>query len=172
MSGPEDVQDLHPRDGGFETVAPLGTDQGGEVLSRSRPTATGRIKHSADSLEADVERFTDGLRRKYPGRIARRPKAFKSRVVSLVKQSLPPYPKPSGRPRNLRVTRAAEMYVEQLREMNRGRRKRVTWIPIARACITGFDQTRSEYVRRSKLDTLRDAVYARRRARKSKKPSR
>jgi len=166
LSGPEDVQDLRPRDGGFETVAPPDTDQGGEVLSLSRPTA------SADSLEADIERFTEGLRRKYPSRIARRPKAFKSRVVSLVKQNLPPHPKPSGRPKNLRVTRAAEMYAEQLREMKRGRRKRVNWIPIAKACIAGFDQIRSEYARRRKLDTLRDAVYARRRARKSKKPSR
>jgi hypothetical protein len=57
------------------------------------------------------------------------------------------------------------MYAEQQREIKLGRRKRVNWIPIAKSCIAGFDRMiRSEYVRRRKLDTLRDAVYARRRA--------
>ena len=171
MTGPEDPQDLRPLGEGLGTLLPPTTAQTGEVAPSIRATAT-RRKRSPDSLDADVEQFVEGLRRKYPSRIARRPKAFKSRVLSLVKASLPPYSKPSGRPRHLRVTRAAEMYAAQEREMQLGRRKRVNWNPIAKACIAGFDKIRTEYARRCKLDTLRDAVYGRRRPRKSKKPSR
>jgi hypothetical protein len=124
-------------------------------------------KRSADSLDTDIDALVAALREKHATRIARRPHAFKRRVLSLIKSKLPPLPKPSGRPRNLRVTHAAEMYAEQLRERQLGTRARVNWIPIAKACIPGFHGIRSEYVRRGKLGTLRDAVYARRRAKRA-----
>ena len=115
------------------------------------------------SLETDVRQFSDHLLRRYVTRIKRRRNAFKSRVLALVRLNLPPYPKPRGRPRQLRVTRAAEMYAKQLREKDEGTRKHITWQPIARRCIAGFAKIRSDTLRRAEIGRLRDAVYARRR---------
>jgi hypothetical protein len=125
-----------------------------------RPAGAHRTKAS---LEADARQFSDDLLRRYGTRIKRRPKAFKSRVLALIRLNLPPYPKPRGRPRQLRVTRAAEMYAKQLRERDAGTRKQITWQPIARRCVAGFAKIRSAALRRAEIGRLRDAVYARRR---------
>lgn len=139
MSGPEDVQHH------------LGRQARLESPTRSR-----------SSLVADVQRFVDGLLQEHANRIKRRSSAFKKRVLALVGQRLPPYPKPSGRPQKPWITKAAEMYADQRREMKRGERKKVNWNPIAHACIHDFAKIRSAYKRRAEIDKLRDAVYRRR----------
>ena len=121
------------------------------------------------SLETAVRRFTETLNRDYANRIKRRPEAFRSRVIALVRLNLPPHPKPSGRPQQPRITRAVEMYATQLLEKQRGSRKRINWNAIAKNCIPGYVKIRSEYKRRVEIDRLRDGVYGRRRLGKRKK---
>ena len=133
LSGPEDVQ--------------------------AHPLEATRLR---SSLAADVQRFVDNLLTGHANRVNRRPKAFKKRVLALVGQRLPPYPRPSGRPQQPWITKAAAMYADQLRDIRQGGRKRVNWNPIANACIPGFPKIRSAYRRRAELDKLRDAVYRRR----------
>jgi hypothetical protein len=53
---------------------------------------------------------------------------FENRVLKLVSRQLPPYPRPTDRPQQQRITRAAEIYLRQCAEIERGTRKRVTWI--------------------------------------------
>jgi len=137
----------------FEEASP-------RVVRTPQPTQRPRI-----SLDARVQRFVDELVRNYADRIEQRPKAFKSRVLALFSLRLPPYPRPSGRPQQLRITRAAEMYANQQREVTLGTRKQISWSPIAQRCIAGLGKIRSNYVRRIEIDRLRDAVYARRRKR-------
>jgi len=127
------------------------------VETRLEPPSNSR----PPSLPGDVQRFVDALLQGHANRFKRRPKAFKKRVLALVGQRLPPYPKPAGRPQQPWITKAAEMYADQRREIKRGGRKRVNWSPIATACIQGFRKIRSEYKRRAELDKLRDAVYRR-----------
>jgi hypothetical protein len=117
--------------------------------------------HPRVSLESEVQRLAEALLEAHADRIKHRPKAFKSRVLALVRLHLPPHPKPSGRPRQPRITKAAAIYADQLRETKRGVRKRINWNPIAAACISGFSNIRSELRRRAELDKLRDAVYRR-----------
>ena len=115
------------------------------------------------SLESEVQRFVEALRRQYAGRAQRRPKAFKRRVLSLIAVQLPPYPKPSGRPQQSRITKAAEMYAKQQREIAAGRRDCVSWNPIANRCIAGYRKIHSVPWRQAELRRLRDAVYRRQR---------
>jgi hypothetical protein len=77
------------------------------------------------SLPKRVREFTQELKRDFPHRIAQRSKAFKRRVLALVAVNLPPYPKPTGRPRQPHITEAANMYAAQLREVKDGARKEV-----------------------------------------------
>ena len=119
---------------------------------------------SITSLEAAVARFTEELTSDFETRIRRRAKVFKNRVLKLVSRQLPPYPRPTGRPQQQRITRAAEIYLRQCAEIERGTRKRVTWSPIALRCIPRFRKIRSEYKRRAEIKRLRDSVYRRIRA--------
>lgn len=117
------------------------------------------------SLPKRVRDFTEALKRDFSHRIAQRPKAFKRRLLALVAVNLPPYPKPTGRPREPHITEAASMYATQLREVEREARKHVNWGPIAQRCIPGYNAIRSKDTRRAALDRLRDSVYARSRPR-------
>jgi hypothetical protein len=116
---------------------------------------------SPASLAKWVREFTEALKREFSRRMVRRSKAFKRRVLALVAVNLPPYPKPTGRPRQPRITEAATMYAAQLREVQQGMRKAVNWRPIAQRCIPGYNAIRSNDTRRAALDRLRDSVYAR-----------
>jgi hypothetical protein len=69
------------------------------------------------SLPKRVREFTEDLKRDFSHRIARRPKAFKPRLLALISINLPRNPKPTGRPREARITEAASMYLAQLREI-------------------------------------------------------
>ena len=125
-----------------------------EVLGAGRPLP-------GASLPQRVREFTGMLRREFSLRMARRSKAFKRRVLALVAMNLPPYPKPTGRPRQPHVTEAAKLYAEQRRQVEKGVRKTVNWYPIARRCIPGFGAIRSRNTLRAELGRLRDSVYAR-----------
>jgi hypothetical protein len=157
LSGPEDVQG-HPAD---ETG--LKPDSVADTATASRPP---RI-----SLETEVQRFAESLLRQHANRVKRRPKAFKRRVLVLIALQLPPYPKPSGRPQQSRIAKAAEMYAKQQREIAEGRRDRVNWNPIANRCIVGYRRIRSVPSRQAAVRRLRDAVYRRRRSHRNAKPA-
>jgi hypothetical protein len=122
-------------------------------------------------LETEVQRFAENLLLRYAKRVKRRPKAFKRRVLALIALQLPPYPKPSGRPQQSRITKAAEMYAKQLREIAEGRRDRVNWNPIANRCIAGYRRIRSLPSLQAAVRRLRDAVYRRRRSHRKEKPT-
>lgn len=123
------------------------------------------------SLETEVQRFAESLLRQYANRVKRRPKAFKRRVLALIGLHLPPYPKPSGRPQQSRITRAAEMYTKQQHEIKEGRRERANWNPIANRCIAGYRRISSAPRRQAELRRLRDAVYRRQRLHRKDKPA-
>lgn len=137
-------------DGAAESVCGEG---GGR---KEDPTPAKRI-----SLEAEVSRFTERLLSRFQKRIQRRPLSFKNRVQALIRLGLPPYPKPSGRPQEDRITKAAALYLQQQQEIKNGTRKRANWNPIAKQCIRGFHRIRSPHKRHCEIKRLRDAVYAR-----------
>ncbi len=113
------------------------------------------------SLEMIIRRFAAELSQLFANRIERRPKAFKRRVVDLIGMALPPYPKPSGRPRQARITKATAMYVRQRGEKVEGHRKRINWNPIANSCLAGYRKIRSLAKRQAEIRRLRNSVYAR-----------
>lgn len=119
-------------------------------------------------LSADVEQFVSLLKSKYPNRIRNRPQAFKKRLLRLIAAKLPPYPKPAGRPPQSSISRAADLYQEQLAGMAQGKRKDVNWLPIAQACIPHFRRLNG-YRRKDAIRTLRNSVYARLHRRQAKK---
>lgn len=153
LSAPEDIHGLPADETGPTASASRASDSGAETAPSSRAP---RI-----SLEAEVQRFAEDLLRRYPNRVKRRPQAFKRRVLALIGLHLPPLPKPSGRPQQPRITRAAAMYSGQQREIAQGRRERINWNPIATRCIAGYRRIRSEASRQAELRRLRDAVYRR-----------
>ena len=120
------------------------------------------------SLSDDVDAFIATLKEKYADRVQHRPQAFKNRLLTLIAARLPPYPKPAGRPRQSRVSHAAEMYREQLAEMAKGNRQEVNWLPVARVCIPHFQRLNS-YRRKDAIRTLRNSVYARLHRKEAKK---
>jgi hypothetical protein len=129
------------------------------------PKGSGEGPASPASLPKRIREFTETLKREFSHRILRRSKAFKRRVLTLISVNLPPYPKPTGRPRQPHVTEAVNMYAAQCREVGQGALKRVNWRPIAQRCIPGYNSIRSNDTRRVALNRLRDSVYARSRRR-------
>lgn len=73
----------------------------------SRPPHAERSNsQSADSVERTITSFIKQLRRRFEIDLARDPKAFKKRVVKLVRRELPPR---RGRPNDPRLDAAAQM---------------------------------------------------------------
>jgi hypothetical protein len=173
LSDADGIQDHPFEEASIKELFPPSPSPGGrDAVQESAPPAQ-PTRRPSTSLEAQVQRFADLLVTEYADRIEQRPKAFKSRVLALIRLRLPPYPRLSGRPQQLRITRAAEMHANQRREVALGVRKQISSIPIAQCCIPGFDKIRSDYVRRAEIDRLRDAVYARRRNRdRRRRPNR
>ena len=157
MSHPEDVQGHLADETGLKPESGAG--------------AAAALRRPRVSLETEIQRFAEDLLRQFAKRVKRRPKAFKRRVLALIALQLPPYPKPSGRPQQSRITKAAEMYAKQLREIAEGRRDRVNWNPIANRCIAGYRRIRSLPSRQAAVRRLRDAVYRRRRSHRIDKPA-
>ncbi|MCI0723817.1 MAG: hypothetical protein L0338_33395, partial [Acidobacteria bacterium] len=57
-------------------------------------------------LEGEVRRFVAHLEEAFPNRFRHRPKVLKKRTITLFQRLMPPYPKPTGRPRLRWVTAA------------------------------------------------------------------
>ncbi len=134
-------------------------DEGLQNTSQAPPTAPpGPAEPRLDAL---VDRFIAEIERRLPRRLHTRPKALKRRILYLIRVKLPPRPRPTGRPPRIHITRALEMYREQKREVEQGKRAEVNWLPIAQECIPGFAKIRSELKRRVDVTRLRNAVYAR-----------
>lgn len=117
-----------------------------------------------DRLADRVDEFCRELLADFAPRVQRHPKGFRVRVLGLIKARLPPFKKPTGRPRSDRVTRAMELYQGQRLEMAQKRRTRIDWLAIAQLAHPAFMKIKSEYHRRAVLKRLRDAVYVRDRA--------
>src|SRR2546426_223496 len=113
------------------------------------------------TLDAEVKRFAEELSGKYAQRLKLRPHALKRRVISLINHHLPPYPRPTGRPRSNRVTKATEMYLKQQAEIASGNREEVNWMVIALECIAGFGKIQNRYRRERELTKLRNSVHVR-----------
>ena len=113
-----------------------------------------------ETVDALVSKFISDLAEKFPKRVLYRPHALRNRVIRLIDASLGPH-RPAGRPKLQRVTRATEMYRQQLAEVKAGARKEVNWQAIAIECIPGFEKIRSDYRRTVEVKRLRDAVHAR-----------
>ena len=140
MSGPEAAVALPERITGRDAIA----------------AAPGRT-----NIDALVDQFVSAIEREFPQRFRTRPKALKRRVQYLIRAKLPPRPRPAGRPPRIPITRALEMYRQQKREVEQGKREEVNWAPIGIECIPGFGKFRSALKRRVELTKLRNAVYSR-----------
>jgi hypothetical protein len=112
------------------------------------------------NLAKDMLQILGELKLKYATRIRSRPKAFKRRVMNLVRLLLPPIPRKRGRPQKANITRAANEFVRQQNEIEVGKRQVHNWEAIANTSA-GFRHLRSEYARRAELRKLQTAVYAR-----------
>jgi hypothetical protein len=121
-------------------------------------------KRRATGLEADIARIAESLCLKWAQRARTRPKAFKARVISLMSLYFPPFPKPSGRPKQNYITRATDMFAQQQRAIETGLQAHTNWLPIAVACIPGFSKIRSVAKRKEVIGRLQSSVYARWRA--------
>jgi hypothetical protein len=124
----------------------------------------GQPRCTEGGLEADIVQFAESLRVKWAKRMDKRQKAFKARVISLIRVHLPPFPKPSGRPMQDYITRATEMFAGQQREIEAGHQLKINWLPIAAICIPGFAKIRSAATRKEVIGRLQSSVYARWRA--------
>jgi hypothetical protein len=113
-----------------------------------------------NSLTADVTRFIDEIKAKYPHRLRLRPKALKTRIIFLIDQALPPHKRKGGRPRKSGITRATEMFQTQNREVKQGKRRAIDWRKIALECVPGYNTIRSQVHSRAALGRLRNSVYA------------
>ena len=152
-------EDLAPAPGGPPQIQGGGAPEQSEPLTAPEPNS---------GLSADVEQFVFVLKTKYPDRIKNRPRAFKNRVLRLIAVRLPPYPRSAGRPRQPRISRAAELYEQQLEEMRQGQRSDPNWLPIAQECVPQFHRFNS-YRRQAEIQKLRNAVYGRLKRIKAKK---
>jgi hypothetical protein len=161
--GPHDVQSAG-------AIAHVASDK-----RRPKKTSPRRLKRQAAhirDLDECAEQFAETLNLKFGRWIKRSSRAFKRRVLSRVASHLPPYPRPSGRRRSPRITKAVKLYREQSRQVREKTRANVTWGSIAKECIAGFEKM-PYYARAVLLGALRNAVYARRkRERKAKQQRR
>jgi hypothetical protein len=142
---------------------------------RPKEAAPARRKRQAAhirDLDWCAEQFAKTLKMKFRRWIKRSSRAFKKRILSRVASHLPPYPRSGGRRRFPHITKAVNLYRDQLRQVREKARAKVAWTTIARECIPGFDQM-PYYARANRLGALRNAVYARRkRERKAKRQRR
>src|SRR5262249_27681824 len=117
------------------------------VAAAPGPLAADAPGQKQPSLEILVAEFVAKLEKRFPTRMKQRPRAIKRRVFRLLMIQLPPHPRPAGRRPKSRVTKAAKLYQEQVREKRAGTRKEVNWAIIASQCIPGFSKIRSNYYR-------------------------
>lgn len=127
----------------------------------SAAQALERTDSPPDRLTNCVNEFCKGLLATFAPRVERQAKGFRRRVSASIAKRLPPFRKPSGRPKLRRVTLAAAAYECQRKEIEPGHRKCIDWLRIARDCDPTFDVIRCDYRRRIVLKRLRDAVHAR-----------
>ena len=121
-------------------------------------------RNAGDGLDQTIAAFTADLQRRFSLPLARRPAAFRRRVLRLVNQHLSPACRRSGRPRSAQVDFACAAYFQQQREIAGGTRARLDWPVIASAADPGFDRITNLYRRRVRLAQIRAAVGARVRA--------
>jgi hypothetical protein len=112
------------------------------------------------TLDFCVTRFIFELQRKFPNRFCYRPKALKNAVISLIQRGMPAFPRPGGRPRDARITRAVALLKAQQSELEQGKRSKIDWHEIALECAPNFKTVRTPH-RRREITRLRNSVYAR-----------
>jgi hypothetical protein len=125
------------------------------------PPGRSSRRRSPFRLEDDVRLFVEQLLARYPQRAQHRARAFKKRIVSLLSVQLPPYPRRPGRKETKPISRAAELYLGQRREIREGRRQKVNWGLIAQQCVKDFAKILSEDRRARVLTRLRNSTHAR-----------
>jgi hypothetical protein len=151
-----------------QITAEDGRNEQASTKSGRRATRRRKRMRPTGALNAEIRSIAAGLIAKYPARINRSPKAFKKRILALLSNHLPPYPKPSGRKRLKPITRASELHERQRREVHEGKRDKVNWLPIAKQCIPGFANIRSDARRQCEIRRLQDAVHKRERRKAEK----
>ena len=127
---------------------------------KKRKEARRAVHPTEDTMNGDVKAFVEMLEAKYPERFRHRAKQAKARVITLVKLHLRPYPKRSGRPKDPRITEALQLKRQQERQVREGKRKTLSWIGIARKCISNFDDM-SKWRRAGELRRLQNATKQR-----------
>jgi len=127
------------------------------ILKRKKPRR--KRANRNDPLDADVQRFIDLLKEKYPTRVKHRSQAFKQRVLGLVRVKLPPYPKPKGRPPGHHLAQGARAYLKRRQEKSGGRLTRAEWKEIAQAHHPVYRSAKSNWRRESLLRTYQNSVY-------------
>jgi hypothetical protein len=160
--------------GAAEHNAPIAPEEH-KWKARSEPRLRPQTKRCGariTALEKQASEFAKALKASFGPWIKESPRAFKKRVLSLLRSHLPPYPRPGGRRRFPHITTAVKLYRDQLRQVREKTRTTVAWTAIARECVPGFDQM-PYYARAVRLGALRNAVYARRkRERKARRQRR
>ena len=132
----------------------------GDVLRKERRQRKRTENPTKDRMNDEVVAFVEKLEAKYPERFRHRAKQAKARVITLVRLHMRPHPKPSGKPKDPRITDALRLKRLQEREIREGKRKTLSWIGIARTCIPNFDKM-SKWRRSGELRRLQNAVKQR-----------
>src|SRR5690242_6169511 len=105
-----------------------------QVNHEADPAAADSGREQQPSLERLVADFVAKVSDRFRERMKRRPKAIKKRILSLLDLQLPPHPRRAGRRPQSRITKATQLYQQQLREMKAGTRTAANWLSIARVC--------------------------------------
>ncbi len=131
-------------------------------MSRAKPASGGHrpISNPIPGLEAQMRLVASQLKRAYPNLWGAAPLTLRDQAVAFLRRVLTPRNRLSGARRTLAVDTAYRMWRDQLRQYRRGKRPRVSWLKIARACIDGFESLDSAE-RSRKLRRLQNAVYNR-----------
>jgi hypothetical protein len=132
-------------------------------MNRAKPDSGGGhrpISNPIPGLEAQIRVWASQLKRAYPNLWGAAPLTLRDQAVAFLRSSLTPRNRLSGARRTLAVDTAYRMWRDQLRQHRRGRRPRVSWLRIARACIDGF-RYMDDAERKLKLRRLQNAVYNR-----------
>lgn len=118
---------------------------------------------SPRDLAKRVQQFTEDLKTGFRRTIARRPKAFRNRVLRLIRVQLPPYPGPRGRPKDPTLTAGFELYRTQKKQIEQGTHthNKLDWPAIARVAHPGFETIKNPHKRRSLLARVRNSIYTR-----------
>ena len=111
-------------------------------------------------LEATIRQVASTLKRDYSQYRAQAPFQFRDTVINQLRRVLTPKKRRNGPRRTAYIDKAYRMWRDQMREIRRRQRRRITWQPIAVKCIEQFSLM-SLADRRTRLRRLRNSVYNR-----------